>query len=178
MPVNGSTWIIFYWNTTTGIILAPMCLWQGKMWKSNVKNIFHIPLWPVGVKSNYVILRGVSWKRHYLIQCWVIVNLTLSENVIEITNFSLVKMHLNISFVKWQPFVQRGNELFSLGDTVYFSKLNWNLCIQSNYTHWWERLHCSLTNSLPIPFHWSYILFKNDNISWNLISYWMLSKSV
>ena len=26
-----------------GIILAPMCLCWGKMWKSNVKNIFHIP---------------------------------------------------------------------------------------------------------------------------------------
>ena len=43
-----------------GIILAPMCLCQGKMWKSHVKNIFHIPRWPVRVKSNYVILRGVS----------------------------------------------------------------------------------------------------------------------
>ena len=33
-----------------GIILAPMCL-KGKIWKSNVKNIFHIPCWPVGVST-------------------------------------------------------------------------------------------------------------------------------
>ena len=35
-----------------GIILAPMCLCQGKMWKSKVKNIFsyHFPRWPVRVK--------------------------------------------------------------------------------------------------------------------------------
>ena len=44
---------LYYWNTTTGKILPPMCLCSGKMWKSNVKNIFayHFPFWPVGVKS-------------------------------------------------------------------------------------------------------------------------------
>ena len=68
--VNGSTQKIFYIKIQRrGIILAPMCLCQGKMWKSHVKNIFHIPRWPVGVKSNYVIqviLRGVSWLRNHL----------------------------------------------------------------------------------------------------------------
>ena len=43
-----------------GIIPAPMCLCKGKMWKSNVKNIFDILHWPVGV-SKHVVLRGVSW---------------------------------------------------------------------------------------------------------------------
>ena len=33
---------LYYWNTTTGKILPPMCLCSGKMWKSNVKNIFCI----------------------------------------------------------------------------------------------------------------------------------------
>ena len=49
--VNGSTRKIFcieiQWQ---GKILAPTCLCQGKMWKSHLKNIFHIPRWPVGVK--------------------------------------------------------------------------------------------------------------------------------
>ena len=34
-----------------GIILAPVCLCSGKMWKSNVKSIFHTPCWPVGVST-------------------------------------------------------------------------------------------------------------------------------
>ena len=59
--VNGSTQKIFFIKIQRqGIILALMCLCQGKMWKSHVQNIFHMPRWPVGVKSNYVILRGVS----------------------------------------------------------------------------------------------------------------------
>ena len=35
-----------------GEILSPMRLCSGKMWKSNVKNIFsyNFPRWPVGVK--------------------------------------------------------------------------------------------------------------------------------
>ena len=59
--VNGSTRKIFFMEIQRqGISLAPMCLCQCQMWKSHVKNISHIPRWPVGVKSNYVILRGVS----------------------------------------------------------------------------------------------------------------------
>ena len=62
---NGSTptsWMIavFYWNTTTGkFFLSPMRLCSGKMWKSNVKNIFsyNFPCWPVGVKSYRVVLK-------------------------------------------------------------------------------------------------------------------------
>ena len=34
-----------------GMILAPIFLCYGKMQKSNVKNIFHIPCWPVGVST-------------------------------------------------------------------------------------------------------------------------------
>ena len=42
-----------------GKILSPMRLCSGKMWKSNVKNIFsyNFPLWPVGVKSYRVVLK-------------------------------------------------------------------------------------------------------------------------
>ena len=59
--VNGSTQKMFFIEIQRqGIILAMMCLCQSKIWKSHVKNIFHIPRWPVGVKSNSVILRGVS----------------------------------------------------------------------------------------------------------------------
>ena len=35
------------------------------MWKSNVKNIFHIPRWPVRV-SNHMVLWGVSWLGNHL----------------------------------------------------------------------------------------------------------------
>ena len=67
MPINGSMRrIIFIEMQRQGIILALMCLCPGKMWKSHVKNVFRIPRWPVGVKSNYVILRGVSWLRNHL----------------------------------------------------------------------------------------------------------------
>ena len=39
--------------------LSPMRLCSGKMWKSNVKNIFsyNFPRWPVGVKSYRVVLK-------------------------------------------------------------------------------------------------------------------------
>ena len=51
-----------------GINQSPMCLCLGKMWKSNVKNIFHIisrvAYWPVGV-SNHVVLK-FSRLRHHL----------------------------------------------------------------------------------------------------------------
>ena len=42
-----------------GKILSPMRLCSGKMWKSNVKNIFsyNFPRWPVGVKSYRVVLK-------------------------------------------------------------------------------------------------------------------------
>ena len=63
--VNGSTRRIFFIEIRQGKILAPMYLCQGKMWKSNVKNIFPIPCWPVGV-SNHVVQRGVSWLRKHL----------------------------------------------------------------------------------------------------------------
>ena len=71
-----------YWNGSTehgrifvfieiqrqGINQSPMCLCEGKMWKSNVKNIFHIisrvAYWPVGV-SNHVVLK-FSRLRHHL----------------------------------------------------------------------------------------------------------------
>ena len=44
--------ILFIEIQWQGIILAPMCLCQGKMWNSKVKNIFsyHSPPWPVGVE--------------------------------------------------------------------------------------------------------------------------------
>ena len=51
------------------MILALMCLCLGKMWKSNVKNIFHIPCWPVGcqqAKTRGRLVRGVSWLRNPL----------------------------------------------------------------------------------------------------------------
>ena len=40
-----------------GQFLSPMRLCSGKMWKSNVKNIFsyNFPRWPVGVKSYRVV---------------------------------------------------------------------------------------------------------------------------
>ena len=42
-----------------GKILSPMRLCSGKIWKSNVKNIFsyNFPRWPVGVKSYRVVLK-------------------------------------------------------------------------------------------------------------------------
>ena len=42
-----------------GKILSPMRLCSGKMWKTNVKNIFSydFPHWPVGVKSYHVVLK-------------------------------------------------------------------------------------------------------------------------
>ena len=42
-----------------GKFLSPMRLCSGKMWKSNVKNIFsyNFPRWPVGVKSYRVVLK-------------------------------------------------------------------------------------------------------------------------
>ena len=51
-----------------GIILAPMCLCEGKMWKSNVKNIFHTTFFisHVGLstgqqaKTRGTLARGVS----------------------------------------------------------------------------------------------------------------------
>ena len=63
--LNGPTWRIFsteiQWQ---GIILAPMGLCYWKMWKWNVKNIFHIGLseW----KSNIVVLPWVPWLRNHL----------------------------------------------------------------------------------------------------------------
>ena len=59
MPVNGSTRDnIFYWNKMTGNNSSRDVFLLGKMWKSNVKNIFsyHFPRWPMGVKSNHVVL--------------------------------------------------------------------------------------------------------------------------
>ena len=53
-------------------------------------------------------LRRHSAPSHYLNQWWVIVNWTfrnrLQWNFNQIQNFSFVKMHLEISSVKWWPF--------------------------------------------------------------------------
>ena len=51
--------ILFIEIQWQGIILALMCLCQGKTWKSEVKNIFpyHFPRWPVGVKPCYAVLK-------------------------------------------------------------------------------------------------------------------------
>ena len=50
------------------IIIAPMCLCHGKMWKSKVKNIFsyHFPLWPVGVKPYHHVVLKFPWLRNHL----------------------------------------------------------------------------------------------------------------
>ena len=49
------------------IILAPMCLCQGKMWKSYVKNIFHIACWPVGVSTGQNTWYAHAGTRGFLI---------------------------------------------------------------------------------------------------------------
>ena len=41
----------FYWNTTTRKNSSTDGLCKGKMWQSNVKNIFHISCWPFGVST-------------------------------------------------------------------------------------------------------------------------------
>ena len=60
-----SKWVnmenFFYWNTMTGNNSSTNVSLSRYNVKITCKNIFHIPRWPVGVKSNYVILRGVSW---------------------------------------------------------------------------------------------------------------------
>ena len=74
--VNGSTQKIFYIKIQRqGIILAPMCLCQGKMWKSHVKNIFHIPRWPVGGKSNYAddIFKRIFFNKNV----WISIKISL-----------------------------------------------------------------------------------------------------
>ena len=64
--VSGSTRKSFFieiqWQ---GIILAPMCFCRGKMWKSHVTNIFHIPHWPVGVTTGYS--EEFPWLRNHLL---------------------------------------------------------------------------------------------------------------
>ena len=50
-----------------GIILAPMCLCEGKMWKSNVKNICHIPCRPVGVSTGQN-----TWYAGTNYDCWLL----------------------------------------------------------------------------------------------------------
>ena len=59
--------ILFIEIQWQGIILAPMCLCQGKMGKSKVKNIFsyHFARWPVGVKPYHTVLK-VPWLRNHL----------------------------------------------------------------------------------------------------------------
>ena len=49
-----------------GKILLSMCLCSGKMWKSNVKNIFsyNFPRWPAGVKSYHVVLKLLHNQYH------------------------------------------------------------------------------------------------------------------
>ena len=72
LPVNGSTQRIFFIEIQQwGLILVLMCLCWGKMWKSNVKNIFSYPMLAcqqVGVKSNHMVLLGVSWSHNNLNQ--------------------------------------------------------------------------------------------------------------
>ena len=59
--------ILFIEIQWQGTILGPMCLCQGKMWKSKVKNIFsyHFPRWPVGVKPCHTVLK-FPWLRNHL----------------------------------------------------------------------------------------------------------------
>ena len=59
--------ILFIEIQWQGIILAPMWLCQGKMWKSKVKNIFsyHFPRWPVGVKPCYAVLKFPRLRNHF-----------------------------------------------------------------------------------------------------------------
>ena len=55
---------IFYWNTTTGNDSNTDGSLVRKMWKSNVKNIFHVGLSEWNQTTWY--LRGVSWLRNHL----------------------------------------------------------------------------------------------------------------
>ena len=59
--------ILFIEIQWQGIILALMCVCQGKMWKSKVRNIFpyHFPRWPVGVKPCHGALK-FPWLRNHL----------------------------------------------------------------------------------------------------------------
>ena len=58
--------ILFIEIQWQGIILAPMCLCQGKMWKSKVKNVFsyHFPRWPVGVRPCYAVPKFPRLRDH------------------------------------------------------------------------------------------------------------------
>ena len=107
MPAYGDQWMASY------------CAQQ----KYKSRALTHLPLVPHICVSEL----GQHWFRqwlvaysapsHYRNQCWFIVNWTLrnklqwNSNQNTSLNFSLMKMHLKVSSVKWRPFCPGGDEL-------------------------------------------------------------------